>query len=821
MENSQSSMDSTIIWSSFAFIWGSLLWVVSITELTGGIDFFAAGGKKMSAVAPAPVVADAESMTIYEAKKALKDYMFSFFPNMFSDKPDNAKFWCEFAHSHRYMALLSDEHRVKSRCARALEIITVLTVEMFFIALLFDAEWPGHNNYCNSWSSAGSCLSRKRMFDPDKAVCSWEVDSGNCVWISPSYSLLMQSAILVVVVAFSGPVTSIIGFVVHDIVMSPTKVQLNEQESMLKLPKDHVTVVGVSEKLTPAQRKKVKCSECLVPIKNVLVVHNSLLKYCLDRRSMRQFVTNLWECSSNRLEKFSSEKVNSEKATGADTILRELRRLQVLLKGIEKVKFECQWKDMLAGTSISQKSKDLLATEVSDVEVEAAAIIESLRLLPSVMVGARIFELFVLDLLGRRSNAAKLFVSYRQAIGCKYITTSWIKVLALFCIIGVDVYLMIMCRQLGGMKGRKWQLNWVICCVAYLFVDIFVKHINLAWILSYFVPSLIHEHVTEMKIRLAWAVDNFSNHMINLPSNSDSGPPSAVVADRRYSVAQGISAFSVTDSLFVSVVVARAYPNLLESGIVLSYRSLTVSDYQARALKYRPGIPVANLLKDESHFGSTTADQTGVTDWMAKVAWSLTVRNLLWLGRSNKSLQLLVVQLMDPIIIGTSALIGICIVRLSLIGAPIVVTAVAIIAYLGYYRYQNKVLKQKRVAIHKVSPIRLFPQSSSSSIKSSALNTSGIKLEENSRKADSTRISELTTLKNKTNRFNDVMQGVDEDDSSDRKVDNEAIEDFNGDKMRNTEYAGSSDFQWKEASEQGAQPRAASGSWRAGDSGIA
>jgi hypothetical protein len=480
-------------------------------------------------------------------------------------------------------------------------------------------------------------------------------------------------------------------------------------------------------------------------VERVPDLDETLMAYCMDDQLMRRRIANIFDSSMTpKLTAEAAELTASgSQHLAADGFVRQLRKQRDRLTGRPRAHLMNQWYLLLGSTEMgvevpvvvpgevpstrgkAAETMHLLGAEMEFVRTEAQKRIEKLRKLPGTMVGVQILEMFVLDLMGRQSPQAKLFVNQRTSVSVKIVTSMWLKGLAVVLLVVLNVYFIIMCIAYGDLKGRKWQVSWMLSCLAYLFVDIFIKHVNIVFMVYYYIPELIEADTISMKERLTKAIDSFVK---NSYGNRSKGSEKVMISDqspqevgefnsdvhsklRHGAVVRNEQKFSVTDHLFVSTHVARAFPNLLESSIVLAYRSLVVSPHQAQVLQLS-SVEDSQQAKLISPFPtndsdppvrSETNDESIYSRWfiacrmrtMISVV-SLTLANtLVTLGCQHIVLQKMVVQMLDPLIMGAAAFLGSLIIKHTMIGVPIVVSIAFICAGLIYWWYRRRIVVKK------------------------------------------------------------------------------------------------------------------------------
>jgi hypothetical protein len=820
--NAHDVKDAAIILSTFAFVWGLMAMTIVGIDFTGAGDAFDEMGRKLTVylgysekermggvdpgqlskklagksgkssavVAAAPNDAmDLSSVTEDQAKDFIQAYVFTFFPNVYRDRPEALKFWYEIVHKHRYLSIFSKEKGLRKFVA-SLEVLTLLTAHMFLIAVLYDAQWPNDNGFCAAQTTQPSCLSQKSMFDSKKSLCSWhsvaESDAmsattststssgGYCLFQSPEYNPVIQVALTMIVIAFSGPINAMISFIVKVIILSPTKEEVRERERTIRTRRSSaisaVSMVGGADtsqvdtaadvqqqerahlgrmkkdKVIPfdsvALAESARSSHRLLDslrrssfrktisesVARIPDVDESLVPYCMDDHKLRTTIVDLVNPrdkmlnTSSYLDYLSHVNMNIT----PDALLQEIRQLQTSIPSTSltvptgtrprvysaESLAAVQNADHQTTATFENVSPDLLGKELVTVKEEASVIINRLRALPQTMVGVKILELFVLDLLGRESAVAKLFANQRSAVGIKFVTSLWVKILAILVLVGFDIYFIIMCVAYGDLKGRKWQLNWMLSCLAYLFVDIFIKHVNIVFLVFYYIPELIQKDTKSVKRRLGAAIHNFVhnsfrarriNRSDSLGVNGNNARASSRTVRKRMTTALSLSArkFSVTDYLFVSAAVARAFPTLLESSIVLSYRSLSLSQHQLKRLQQQAAT------RTRAVAGGGEPNTTTYSSWWTTVKWN-TIRSvatvtfinlLISLGCQNIVVQKIAVQTLDPLIMAVVALIGQLIIQSTMVGVPVVITILLLIALSIYWRTRMYVKRRRQLVV--------------------------------------------------------------------------------------------------------------------------
>jgi len=96
---------------------------------------------------------------------------------------------------HRYLHLMMIDTRRPNfldRIYRTVKILSILTLQMFLQAVLFDLQSPEDDGSCPTFKSELTCLDKKTILDQSQSYCDWELASNSnnyrCVYSQPVFS---------------------------------------------------------------------------------------------------------------------------------------------------------------------------------------------------------------------------------------------------------------------------------------------------------------------------------------------------------------------------------------------------------------------------------------------------------------------------------------------------------------------------------------------------------------------------------------------------------------------------------------------------------
>jgi len=234
----------------------------------------------------------------------------------------------------------------------------------------------------------------------------------------------------------------------------------------------------------------------------------------------------------------------------------------------------------------------------------------------------------------------------------------------------------------ANVKGQDWQRNWVITCAVYIVIDILIRNVNIVFVIYYYIPELIARQTRLMKVKLNRSIHNLvvarfnrGRTALSMQAKRASNPAHSTGEPDSERSEPLAPEFSVTDYMFVSAHVARAYPHLLESCIVNSYRSLMVSDAQAG--KWAEPSSIIATVQHQQHqqqqagggrWNWSALRSINVCDELTKHIPAILMSMFITLGCQNITVQTLIVLTIDPILVGIMAFFGSVIFHNSMFG---------------------------------------------------------------------------------------------------------------------------------------------------------
>jgi hypothetical protein len=567
----------------------SSLWVAGVALLLVGRWAKARKGHSKKETASKAISSSAGTI-----REDVAAYISEVVPVIFRGELNSLEIFIDVCRHHKYVSLLRAEEIDSLLVSR---VVTVQSMLMFVLAVTYDLQSPSDDGSCSHWLEERDCLSRKSYLDSAQSYCQWSMlvtdDFGSsmsgyvCSYQEPTHTirklLIISVLVSLVTAVFFRPVEYLLQVLSSPIAnrikvnpspMSDKKKKSSSSEGALfaKLVKNHRVskVAGVKvrdislsaiaarsvasksvHRLTQiASSPKMKASEGAV----IPTAPQALSRSRRQSKVERGFLLTDESFSKAALEVH---------------LVPSLARCRHLLPSAMLDEFDSQWgiqrksEAILSRTQSSDLSEVLFVAGMFDkifrsaesVRRRAVSRIDILRVTTEEQKGLEIFHLFIVDVLGRDSPAAKIF---EGKLGEDFAETKVVKygrkVAAAAALVALNILFAYYSILYGSVRGQSWQMMYLSACIAQFFIEIFINETMETLWLHYVVPLMAAKEVVAAHRVLVDLVETFCA----ADSQSTSGGS-----------AQG--PFNAAEYLFVSTNVAKAFPLLMEALIVQSY----------------------------------------------------------------------------------------------------------------------------------------------------------------------------------------------------------------------------------------------------------
>ncbi len=182
-----------------------------------------------------------------------------------------------------------------------------------------------------------------------------------------------------------------------------------------------------------------------------------------------------------------------------------------------------------------------------------------------------LLPLFAVDLLGRATYESHIFRNYESTTCNRYAAVPlYAKYLVVTALVLFNLAMIAVSISFGSKKPRDWQYSWLSSCVIAVVLDGTWMELCFSIWEGCIIPCCCLESFNRARSIIIECIDTLDMSQLNNTATSSS-PATAAAASTTGS--EG-SAFDFASYMFVSTRLAKLYPSILESRIVLNYKSI-------------------------------------------------------------------------------------------------------------------------------------------------------------------------------------------------------------------------------------------------------
>jgi hypothetical protein len=312
--------------------------------------------------------------------------------------------------------------------------------------------------------------------------------------------------------------------------------------------------------------------------------------------------------------------------------------------------------------NITIDTEKILQNELIFVENETKVKVKKFKHIDEKYVGLEMLHIFIIDLLGHDSIAAKIFIT-KSDIDYRYIETVSAKAkgLAWLGIIIMNLFFIYYSMMRGIIRGKSYQNAYLAGCIGQILFEVIIAEtFEILWV-HFIIPNLVANEV-----KLVWT--KIMNTIDKITSIEQSNIKYFIDAPQY---------------LFVSTNLAKIFPKLLESSIINAYHN------------HLPGQSSSKWHIDRSSLmGLNSNNHT----WIRFLTYTTIISILKFLGASPFVIQRMIIRITSPIFTAIIVFIWINILQnpfyIGLFGL------ICISSILFYYNNKNtKILKRSSIVI--------------------------------------------------------------------------------------------------------------------------
>ena len=587
----------------------------------------------------------------------LLSYVSKVFPSIFSNEPIYHRLLGEIKKHHRYLTIFtasSGEIGDKQRILTGIQLLSVQTMLMFLLALLYDLQGPSDDGSCVSKLTKIDCLQRKSVLDQKQPYCEWSYsdssDDFRCEYHQPVFTfqtvLVIALFVSLMTATLSKPIDMIFDLlsapIADELKLTSSQEQSNNilnrvgrrvsnaarrlsnvastltNTTLNKISDARKSVLGLMTRKIPTQTEE---AHTLASASMTVLADFSMHK--LQERKLARlrayygseskYATNLNECigdhsddSSVRSNSHSGDSSSSDSSNDEndseheirqvtntnlrrknnvnaleiteqlsytdnvvsnsdmkfESLMKEIASQRRLLKINELEYFDEQWgvdpsgefvkadKSMFSCFKSKLGSYEIILQELSFVKTETRKKTEKLKIATDGHIGLEILHLFIKDLLGRCTPAARIFeTKAAEDFEHTRIVSRNTKRLAALALFGINFFFVYFAILTGYRRGISWQQMYLAACIIQSIVEVCLfETMECIWI-NCLVPLLVSGEVRKVGDSIIEVINDLC---------------SKNVLDTRLFL-------NAPDYLFVSTNVAKNFPHLMESILIQSY----------------------------------------------------------------------------------------------------------------------------------------------------------------------------------------------------------------------------------------------------------
>merc|ERR1711871_1057183 len=197
------------------------------------------------------------------------------------------------------------------------------------------------------------------------------------------------------------------------------------------------------------------------------------------------------------------------------------------------------------------RDKTYIGIKVATAYWKARTCLDVVENMNDQNIGCQLIGLFVLDMLGVDSLRGGCYHNkHNKEFGLKRAVTNEVKYIVFGLLVCCYGFLISVILSYGANKGRNWHYAWLIITLLKCVFDLSVKQMMMSVVVNYGIPNLVKADVNIVRKIL----EECGLKLL------------------RSKPAFHLNRFSPSDYLFASTYVAKVYPHLIESQLVMMYR---------------------------------------------------------------------------------------------------------------------------------------------------------------------------------------------------------------------------------------------------------
>jgi len=495
----------------------------------------------------------------------LNYYISNLFPMIFTSTLTTlTRIGYELSEHHLWFRIfLSRDKCREHRYFSGLHLLTSVSGTLFVVAFLMIFQVPEDID-CGLHLSKKKCEEEKTILDSTLSKCGWvanpeKADELNylphCQWQEPVLTAQVFIAITLIVLICTAFLDALTQYLVNEILIDPPRKRTSD-------PKE----IKYDDPLSATIPTKKVRSYASRHLTDLVVQSQSTAIQAIAARTMDASVLGISseetaEAEEMRLRRLrealsvnESNETNPEGELGK--LVGDIRKHRSTIENPEDVQiFDAYWGLLQVDGVKSNKTMSQMITEeltsVNELTAQYVRLISN----PNMTVeskGVEILILFVLDILGRTSVEARALLSHTESDMRPVTLYSFpVRVCTFNFLILLNCLFVVLSCLLGTTKGASFQLYWMGISLAQLFIAMVLSEVWSVWSVYYWFPrALLRSYM--------YVIDTMHATVYDFCAPLHSVNPDHMNA---------------AEYMFVSNKVAKRFPDIAESKLVLAYHN--------------------------------------------------------------------------------------------------------------------------------------------------------------------------------------------------------------------------------------------------------
>ena len=350
---------------------------------------------------------------------------------------------------------------------------SLISANMFVIAVIFSLKYPTNNGKCEKYSLKDDCLSEK-MYD-GQSFCTWvsrNVWTG-CYRQPNEFDLNSLTFIAVLQFVLLSPVCSLITLIFDRFIYPPLLSEFFEQKRKeTELLNDFILIPPSSSFPSRSSSSSSSSSSSVKNEKPIIKTINLVNDFIANKRKVFEaFHTS----RSLRIDCSSTNTVRDYKR-----FLSSFNNYRNGLSDEKKMLLDNNWSSIFhhhysidKNGMVTFTNSNVIVNALDNTEIDSNRIYDHLKHSTANTIGTELIKLFLIDVLGRHSNDAKIFNTIiEKEFKSEIAISRGLKYFFIIMIIVLNLYFLYATMLYSKGTGYDWQYHWVVLLVINICFDL-------------------------------------------------------------------------------------------------------------------------------------------------------------------------------------------------------------------------------------------------------------------------------------------------------------------------------------------------------------